>query len=466
MAAVGVGPYLIPLPIHSYKADTASTGRLVNVYAEPLPAGAKGAIVVRRAPGIASFTSGLVGHGRGLHAMAGQLYAVAGITLYRISASGAVAALGTIAGEGPVFMADNGTQLAISHDGRLSVLEGGVLSLVSDPDLIYPIGAIDFLDNYLIGVREGTGQFGSSALADFTDWDGLDFATAEAAPDPLVSLVTDRRAAVLFGQETTEIWDNVGGTGFPFARVVNGVLELGIAGKHARCKLENTVFWLANDRTLRRLDGASPVRVSQHGFERAIREYARVDDCELRSYTLDGHLCVSLDFPSEGRTWIYDATTQEFYEREGTGTHWDVADVQECYGRVFVQRRSSGQVGTLDAGVFTQWGDLLRAAWTYQPVYSAGNRIAVHELRLGIETGVGNTSTVNPRITLEVSTEAGREGTFRALPVRELGRQGKFSQEVRWHRLGSGTEMVFRCSVAEPVAVSVYDTRIEAEELA
>ncbi len=459
------------LPLHSYRVETASSARLVNCYAEKAPEGAKGPIILRRAPGITPFAACGSGPGRGLHVMTGALYAVSGPQLYRMSSAGIATALGTIIGSSPISLADNGRQLSVIAEGSGYIFEGG-LAEITDVDFTSRNASVGkFIDNYLLLIDADTGQFFCSNLADFSSFDGLDFATAEGAPDNLIALEVDHRAAILIGTDTTELWENAAqGSGFPFARIPNGFIELGGASRLGTCKQDNSVFMVAADRTFRRLVGNVWVRLSQHGVERAWRKYARVDDAECYPYTLDGHLCVGVRFPSAAAAWVYDCTTQEWHEREGRGTNgWDVSGIVPWNGGIYVQRQSTGEIGVLDPAVYREWGLPLRAQWAYQPLYDKGHGITVHRLQMGIETGVGIASDAqasNPQITLERSLKGGREGTFNVVSSRSLGEQGKFKTQVHWDALGSGKDVVFRATLSDPVPLTIWDTDVIAEELA
>lgn len=399
--------------------------------------------------------------------MAGRLFAVSGERLYEVVSS--ATDVGGIPGSDPVSFADNATQLAVSASGLLYVYSAAVVP-VSDPDVLSPLGRIAFLDNYLIGIRKDTGQFGCSALADFTDWDGLDFATAEGAPDNLIGLEVDHRAAFLIGDDSCEIWENdPSGPDFPFARVPNGFIELGGAAENGSCKQDNSVFWLASDRTFRRLTGATPQRVSQHHVEREWLKYSTVADAICHPYTLDGHLCVGVRFPTANRSWIYDCTSSEWHERESyAASCWDVSGIVKFREKMFVQRASTGEIGILDPRTYTEWGQVLRAEWAYQSVYANGNGVQVNRLRMGIETGIGLVSGQGsqPRIMLERSKLSGREGTFRPIGARSLGAYGKFKTDVHWDGLGTGKDNVFRAWISDPVPLTIWNTTVDAQALA
>lgn len=450
------------LPVHSYRLRrTAVAGQqLLNCYAEKSEE--RGPVLLKRAPGIVLWSS-LSGIGRGLHVMAGVLYAVAGETLYSISSTGVATAIGAIAGGGQCWFADNGTELVVGSDSGWYVWNGTTLAEITDADFIAR-GArgCAFVDNYISFIEPGSGRWFISDLAAATAYDSLDFATAEGAPDHLVSLAVDHREVMLFGETTLELWYNSGASGFPFERSPDGFVEIGCAANQGVAKIDNSVFWLANDLTIRRLTGRTPERVSHHGVEEQLRSYATVSDCVARSWTWNGHLAVMFRFPSAGACWVFDITTGEWHERQTYGYDgWNVVGVVEAYGKVVVQN-AAGDLGYFDDATHTEFGEIQRASWTYQPVYGSNERLFHGRFEVVCETGVGLVTGQgsDPRLTLEISNDGGR--TWLTLPTRTLGGIGEYRTRVKWHRLGSSRDRVYRCSISDPIPLTVWDTVLEA----
>lgn len=452
------------LPVHSYRANsiTANNCRLINCFAEAMPDG-KSPVRLTRAPGIAAFSSPTSGVGRGLHVMDGVLYAVVGSTLYSINSSGTAASLGTISGSSPVSMANNGSELVIGQSGGTWYIYNGSLAAISDTDFTARGAKVcDFVDNYIAFIEPASGRWFISDLAAATSYDSLQFATAEGAPDDLVSLITDHREVVLFGETSTEIWYNDGSSGFPFARSPGGFIELGCAATLGRCKLDNSVYWLASDLTVRRLNGTTPVRVSHHGFEERIRGYSSVSDCIAYPYTFNGHLCVVFRFPSAGETWVLDITTGEWHERQSYGySGWNVSGFADCYGKILVQNSLTGAIGYMSNSTYTEFGNIQRAEWTYQNVYQEHQRGFHGLLEMVCETGVGLATGQgsDPQITLDKSDDGGR--TWVTMPTRTIGAQGRYLTRARWHRLGASRDRVYRGSISDPVQLCVTDTVLE-----
>jgi len=447
----------IPLPVHSYQVETASTARLVNCFAEPSQG--KGPVILRTAPGIDNWLNYGSGPGRGMIWHLGNLYSVSGTTLYKITPSGVATIVGTIPGTDRVFMASNGVDCVIVGGG-VGYVANTTVTRITDADfLARSPGAVDFLDSFLVFVESGSGRFFSSDLLDASSYDPLYFSVADAAPDKLVTLKVDHRQIILFGEYTTEIWYNAGTAGFPFARLPGGVVELGCVARHGVARQDNSVFWLANDKTIRRLDGQTPLRVSQHGVEKAIKDYAVITDCEAFSYSLEGHLCVVFRFPSAGATWVYDVTTGEWHERESwPGGSWDVRTIVEINGIIYVQNSETGAIGKMNADSAQEWGSFLRPEWTYQPVYQDGERLFHSAFEVGL-TPAETASTSTPYMTLEYSNDGGR--TYTTAPTRSLGAVGQYATRVVWHRLGSARDRVYRCSVSDPIPMTVWGTYAE-----
>ena len=418
------------LPVASYNLPSRASQRLINVYPQPIPG--RTGIELVGAPGITTYRS-LSGGGRGLHVMRGVLYAVAGESMFRVSDG---APVGTVPGSDVLSLADNGTQL-VTDNGYL--FDGSTVTAIADEDKV-PWEAVDFCDGYIVAVESDSGRFVSTALNDASDIDALDFATAEGSPDNLVTLIVDHRQVLLFGTASTELWYNSGVAGFPFERMPNGFIEIGILGKRAVCKADNSVFWLASDGTIRRLSGATPVRVSQHGVEEAIASYASKAECVAYSYTYQGHIHVVFRFP-EG-TWVFDVTTGEWHERQTyESSTWNIVDAAELNGRVYVQS-SDGSVGYLSEAV-TEFGETQLYRWSYQNV-AAPRRVFHGSLELSMRTGDVEVG-VTPYADLEISDDGGN--TWHFLPRRALGDQGQYRQKVKWSGLGAAYDRVYRVTM-------------------
>lgn len=445
------------LPVASYNQPGRNPTRLVNVY--PQASTGKGPVELISAPGVTWFASLGNGPGRGLFVMRGTLYAVSGTKLYKVDEFGSEIELGTIPGSTKVTWAGNGTEIVLDTK---HIYSNGAVTAITDPDMP-AVSAIDYVDGYVVYAETGSQRWGCSQLYDGANYDGLDFASAEAYPDDLVTLKVDHRQVLLFGQESTEIWWNSGQEGFPFERLAGGFIEYGCLARLGVAKQDNSVFWIANDRTIRRLTGQTPVRVSQHGMEEKLSSYARVDDCEAFSFNWNGHLFVAFRFPEEGATWVYDVTTNEWHERDTYGAAvWDIRDAVQCYGKVFVQSASTGQIGYLSDADQQEFGSTFRREVTYPIVYDAQKRVYHSQLDIVMRTGDA-AAGITPYINLDISDDGGN--TWVQLPARQLvprGTTGEYSQVIRFTRLGMARDRTYRVWTADAAPFVITDTQLQA----
>jgi hypothetical protein len=393
----------------------------------------------------------------------GYLWVVSGTKLYRVDSNKTVTEIGTVGVANRVKIINNITTIVVVNQPNAYYYDTSTSTFgqITDADFTSR-GALDadFLDNYLLFVEPDSGRFFCADVGSATSFNSLNFATAEASPDDLVGLIVDHRQVLLMGEETVEIWELVGGAGFPFARASNGFVEQGCFNGQTAAKQDNTVFWLAQDYTVRRLDGITPVRISQTGIEQALGSVT-IGSGQAFSYSQEGHLFYVLTFP-EG-TFVYDASTKEWHERETYGyAYWLAWSHAQFAGLELVGDVSSNRIGYLSPTTYDDWGTTQRMEWTYQPVYAEGNRAFHDRLEVIMETGVGLTTGQgsDPEMMMDVSDDGGR--TWQALPNRKVGKIGEHQQRVIWPQLGSSFDRVYRGAISDPIKVTLIDTQLEA----
>lgn len=457
--------------INSYQARAPglSAQRVVNLYAEAAPQDAKSPVILYGAPGIKDFATS-VGDGpiRGMHDFADTLFAVSSNTLFEVDSAGVATSRGTInTSTGPVSMSHNQASTAqmIIVDGSDGwIYSGTTLTQITDGDF-FASSVVTFQDQYFILVRKGTGQFFLSNLNAGSVYTATDIANAEGDPDILVSLISNHRELWLFGAKTIEVWYNSGASDFPFTRFEGAFLERGCAAAFSIAEDFNTVFWLAEDRIIYKADGYSPVPISQHGIDEAIRKYAIVSDAEAFIYTMGGHKFYVLTFPAEKATWVYDITTGLWHERESLGLgRWRVSTHVDIYGKHLVGDFQDGKIGELDLDTYAEYGATLQGSATGPPVYDDRKRIFHRRFELDVESGVGLTSGQgnDPLVWMDWSDDGGHIYSARK-PFRSLGRIGLYLQRLRWLALGQARQRIYRVTVSDPVRRSIIGAHLDAE---
>jgi hypothetical protein len=466
----------IPFATNSYKSRSLplSAQRCLNLFAEQAPQDARSPVILYGSPGLVAW--GTIGSGpiRLLYEMAGILYAVSRDQLYRVSSSGVGTLIGTLAGQErtdyPLFAADNGTQLAITNygTGQASVYDTAtaLLSPISDPD--FPrASSCAYVDGYHVFARRDSGQWFISSLLDASSYDALDFATAETYPDLLVRVFVDHREVWLFGTKSTEIWSNTGAADFPFARISGTVLERGCGAAASVSKMDNSVYWLAEDGVVYRAAGYQPARISTHALEYAIEGYGDVSDAAGFTFTMEGHSFYVLTFPSAPATWIYDAATGLWHERESRDDEgrdlgrWRVSAYAKCYDRHICGDYETGALYTLDLDTGTEAGLAIKRVAVSPALAVGGNRMTCSRIELEMETGVGLTTGQGslPQAMLEWSDDGGRSWSNEHWST--FGAIGAYRRRARWYRCGQFRERYIRLTISDPVKVAILGATAE-----
>lgn len=453
---------LIPFGTTSYRHRSLplSAQRMVNCYLEPAPLGAKTLAAVVQSYGIDDFATPGTGPLRGALRLKGVPYVVSGTKLYRLSSTGSATELGDVPGFNFVDMAGDEINIMLVTDTLGYYWNGTTVAAITDPD--FP-GAdwVENIDGYFVIGEPASGRFFVSANRNPASWDALDFATAERYPDDLVQGVVDHGELILFGSESGEVMYNSGDADFPLARVGSGHFEKGCGAKRSVAKAAGTVCFYGHDRIVYKLDGYTPVPISTPAIEQALEDAVDKDFIGL-SWTEAGHTFYGLK--CDDGTWVYDFTTQLWYERISYGlSHWLASFALLAYGKTLVGDATSNRVGQLDPDEFTEWGDVLRSSATSPPILNDNRWQFHHRVELVFEQGVGTPTGqgADPQVMLRFSDDGGR--TWSNEKWRGLGRIGEFRKRACYNRMGRSRDRVYELAVSDPVRRTLIQALTEIE---
>ena len=432
------------LPIHSYELRSGSTARLVNCYPEQSPPDAKTPVILNRAYGIKDWTTVGSGPIRGMYTAfiglttggAKNLYVISGSELYFVDSDKVVTLIGNIGAPNRIDIDSNTTHVVVVNEPNAFYWDGATFAQITDEDFVSRgAGDVEFLDNFLLFRQPDSGVFFGADLGSVTDFDGLNFATAESAPDNLNGMQAQHSVLINFGTESGELWENTGAAGFPIERIINGTFDKGCLNAATVATQDNRTYWVADDFTVRLLEGITPRRVSSHAVEQFLSS-ATATSLEAFTYEQDGHFFYVLS-AVEG-TFVLDVITGEWAERETyLQGNWSMRYSAQFNGLELVGDATSNKIGSLDANTYTDFGATQRMEWTYQPIYAEQRQAFHRRLEVVLETGVGATTGQgsDPKIMCQYSDDGGR--TFKSLPHKSLGSLGNREVRVTWHRLGS-----------------------------
>ncbi len=415
-------------------------------------------VILRRLPGIDSFaTAGT--KLRGGHRFKGNLYVVSDTTLYKVDSAGSTTAIGTVGGSGRVSIKDNGLIMFIVASPNGFTSGGTTVNPVTDPDY-RGANNVDSIDNYFVFTDPDTQVLFNTGLLS-SAFDPLDFTTADGSPDNLLGLIVDHREIFLAGEDSCELWFNAGRSpGSPFSRSPGGFLEVGCAAADTLAKIDNSIFWKADDNTVRRLVGNNPTIISTPGIAAFL---ADDDDAYGFTYTFEDKPYYVLT--NGGITLEYDIRANEWHNRESRNKEfWRPIDIINVFGAAVVLDGSSGNIGKMNSSTNEEWGETQLVKWTYQNISGRGVRVFHDRLEIGMETGAGviTGQGSDPKLMLFISDDGGN--VFTEYLKADLGAIGNFNQRALWDNLGSAYDRVYRCELSDPVDLIVHDTNTEIRE--
>jgi hypothetical protein len=458
------------------RSTNAADARMVNLFAEIVPEGGKEPAFLQRAPGLRLLATVGFGPIRGLWSFGNYGYVVSGNSLYKLDTSYAATLLGTIAGTGPVSMSDNGTQLfiAANPNGYIYNANTNVFAPITDPDFPGAV-TVGYIDGYFVFNEPNSQKLWITALLDGTSVDPLDFASAEGAPDDLISLIVDHREIWVFGTNSTEVWYDAGTAAFPLQRIQGAFNEIGCAAAYSVAKMDNSIFWLGADARGRgivyRANGYSGQRISTHAVEWHIQQYGNLSDAIGYTYQQDGHSFYVLIFPQANTTWVYDASTQAWHERAGWSNGSFTRHRSNCQmafnNEIIVGDFENGNIYAFDLDVYADNGQIQKWLRSWRALPTGQNnlkRTAHHSLQIDLESGVGLNlgQGSDPEIMLRWSDDGGH--TWSNYHTASIGKIGEYYRRVFFRRLGMTLKLrdrVYELSMTDPVKIAVMGAELQ-----
>ncbi|MCK4791625.1 MAG: hypothetical protein KAV87_48280 [Desulfobacteraceae bacterium] len=452
----------------SVKSDEArssfvSKERLLNCFVEREDELATSRFPVYGNPGLSLFATIGTSAGRGVEVFQNTLYAVAGPTLYSVSSTGLVTEIGDVGGtSSPVSMTNDGFNLVIVSSGAGFVWDGTTFAEITDVD--YETSSkTTFADNYTVFVAKGTNRYFWSKLLDPSNIASLDFASAEADPDFIVSCAWNHRQLVLFGEDTIQLLYNSGDPLLPFQPASSDLIERGLIGVDAHTADDNTVFWVGDDLIIYRLAGNAPQRVSTHAAEEALKRSTSVQDVIAYTHTEDGHKFICFDIPGQ-TTWVFDVATGFWSERNSFGlTGWMARHSVNAYNKNVFQDRRNGNIYYTDFDNYTENGSIIEheiitpSTGAFPSHTTMGALFARFARGKGLTSGQGS----DPQVMMRYSDDGGN--TWSPERKKSMGKIGNYRQQIRWSRMGMFEERIFELRHTDPTEFALASLYADVE---
>lgn len=445
-------------PSYTLATRTADVQRSVNMFPAPIESGSgKSQYMLKSIPGLTAFCDDMTGEGRAAFEINGRAFCVVGATFYEVLSNGTATNRGTLStSTGRVDIDANSIEVFMV-DG----FTGYGFNLASDTftenTRVENIGGSKrtaYLDQYAIYAPVGS-AFYISSLAASGVIDDLDFASAEAMPDYLVSFIVCNRQLYLFGSKSTEIWINTGAADFPLQRYEGMVMSVGCAAVHTPRILNGAPVWVGSDMagagSVWMAEGYTPRRISTRAVEEALRSSSDLSAATAYVQHWNGSYFYCLNLPGVDTTWCFDALTQSWHERaELEGGIYQQHRVMCCFkfAGVDLGLGSDGVLYTWSDDVHNNAGDTLcRERISPHNATMDGKRHFFGAFEVDCDRGGGGVAM------LRYSNDGG--ATWTDWKQRSLGDTGHYQQRVLWNITGSARDRVWHLRCTDDVPFNV-----------
>jgi hypothetical protein len=365
-------------------------GLPVNMVPVPIGTGISDGYL-RPAEGIVKQADGL-GPSRGGIVWDGALYRVMGGNFVRVEADGSVTLIGEVGAGGNVQMDYGFDYLGIAADGKLWLYNKLTLSQVTDPDAGDVQGVI-WVDGYFMTTD---GEFLIvTELTDPFSINPLKYGSAEADPDPVLALLKLRNEAYALNRHTVEVFTNVGGDNFPFARIEGAQIQRGVVGPSACCVFQDSIAFLGGGRNeppsvYLGANGQSQ-KVATREIDKILGGYteAELATAKLSERIYDGHIQLVVALSRD--TLVYDVAASQVLQMpiwfrlsssmDGAG-RWLADTPLRAYDKWTVCHPTNGDTGYLTTDTLDHWGATVAWEFSTPVLYNEGRAAVIHDLEL------------------------------------------------------------------------------------
>ena len=368
---------------------------------------------------------------------------------------------------------------------------------------------VDIVDNYFVYSRPSSQQWGASnALSPISI--GTSFGSKDGAPDNLVALIVDHREVYLLGENSSEVWVDVGAAQFPFQRIPGTSTQHGIAATFSVARVGNSFAYLSQNNRgqgeIMMMNGYIPQRISNHAVENTLVNQT-INDAIAWTYQLEGHEIYVISFPTINLTWAYDIASGMWHKWLYTNNlgQYERHRGNCCavfQGMVMVGDYSNGTLYELDKANYTDSGQNVRRLRRAPHLTADLQRQYFDELQIQFQPGVGTTgvsntagnyffsnilfiasgttftilpgesytigqpdqinsktTTTNPQAMLRWSNDGG--STWSKEYWVSIGQQGRYKNRAIWRRLGMARDRIYEVAITDPINAVIVSANLK-----
>jgi hypothetical protein len=333
-------------------------------------------------------------------------------------------------------------RLAVASNGNLFYWDGTTFIQVTDPNLGVVL-CVEWIDGYFM-TTDGM-NIVVTELNDPTVVDPLKYGSAEADPDPVVRLIKIRNEMYAVNRYTIEIFNDSGGTGFPFARNVGAQIQKGAIGTHACCQFMTSMAFVgsARNETLGVYIGLNSItnKISTLEVDQILLNYTdeELSTILVESIIYNAHEFLFVHLPDQ--TLVYDGPGSEalqyptwFILKSGIqpSGRYLARNIIRCYDKFIFGNDINSDLGFYTSEVASHYGQICEWKLETPIIYNGSKGAIIHSLELVCLSGraaFGDQPVIYTSYSIDGMTWS-QEWSFSA------GNFGNRTQRIRWMRQG------------------------------
>lgn len=424
----------------------------------------------RPADGIVGLGTG-PGIDRGAIEWNGLLYRVMGTKLVSISSTNVVTVIGDVGGTGQVTFDYSFDYLAVASSGKLFLYRPSTgLQQVTDPDLGTVVDVV-WVDGYFMTTD---GEFLIvTELNDPFSVNPLKYGSAEADPDPIVALLKVRNEVYALNRHTIEVFDNVGGSLFPFQRIEGAQVQRGTIGTRACCVFMESIAFIGGGRneapSVWLISGSNAERIATREIDLLLTEFTeeQLASALVEARVDKGYRHLYIHLPSQ--TLVFDAAATTLAGSPMWFTlatslvgnaQYRARNLVWVYNRWNVGNPTSTDFGYLSDSLSSHWGEL--NGWQFATIilYNESRGLIFHELELVSLTG-NSIFGADPSIWTSYTEDGLTWSQERVCKAGLTGVRGKRLSWLQQGRMRQWRAQRFRGTSDAQLSVARLEARVE-----
>jgi hypothetical protein len=364
----------------------------------------------------------------------GTMFRVMGSNFVEVASDGTVTTLGDVGGSGSVNMELAFGHIVIRSGDQLYYWDGSTLTHVTDTDL-GPVVDMLWIDGYTM-TTDGTSII-VTELNDPTSVLPLKYGSAEEDPDMVTGLIKARDEAYALGQYTIQVFQNVGGNGFPFQTVKGASIPVGCVGPTAKCLFADSFAFVGSARNeaigVYIAASGSATRISSRAVDDELAKVADPSSIVLENRTSRAERRLLVHLPDKTLVFLMNATKILgepiwYVAQSGVRQPYRLRHAVECYGKTYVGDAAGNLIGELTDAVSTHFGEAAEWGFDVGLVYNNAKGGIVRSIEL---VGLPGRAPLNVDGTawLSMTRDGENFSVERGIP---MGRRGQTNIRLQW----------------------------------